>query len=325
MRDPAFWWRKPGLASRLLAPVAAIYGAVAARRMARPGYRARIPVFCIGNFTLGGAGKTPTALAVARLLIAAGERPFFLSRGYGGALAGPLRVEPATHRAADIGDEPLLLARMAPTIVARDRKAGAEMAQASGASLIIMDDGLQNPSLEKDLSLAVVDGRRGIGNGSVFPAGPLRAPLAQQIAHVDAVLLVGGGTMPGHDRPVFTARLEPDPDAAASLQGKTILAFAGIGDPQKFFETLSAIGARPGATESFPDHHRYSRTDTERLLKRAARDKLILVTTEKDLARMAGDPDCAALWRAAQVLPVTLAPDDESAFRKFVLAKIGKS
>ncbi len=175
MREPAFWWRPAGLMSGLLSPLAAIYGAVAASRMARAGHDAGIPVICVGNPTLGGAGKTPTAIAVAQMLDAAGRRPFVLSRGYGGALAGPVQVDPAHHRATDVGDEPLLLARFAPTIVSRDRAAGADAARAAGAGAVVMDDGFQSPALRKDRSLLVVDGRRGIGNGKVFPAGPLRA------------------------------------------------------------------------------------------------------------------------------------------------------
>ncbi len=136
-----------------------------------------MPVICLGNLTIGGAGKTPAALAVAHLLLAAHERPFFLSRGYGGRLAGPVRVDPSFHHAADVGDEPLMLARLAPTIVARDRVAGAHVARSAGASVIVMDDGFQNPSLIKDLAILLVDGRRGIGNGRIIPAGPLRAPL----------------------------------------------------------------------------------------------------------------------------------------------------
>src|SRR5690348_2940661 len=166
MREPAFWWRKPGLAASLLAPLGALYGAVAARRMRRLGQRARAPVVCIGNLTVGGAGKTPTAIAAAQALREAGAKPAFLTRGYGGRLAGPVAVAP-THDAADVGDEPLLLARVAPTVVARDRVAGAIAAVEAGADVIVMDDGFQNPALAKDLSLLVVDGRRGIGNGKV--------------------------------------------------------------------------------------------------------------------------------------------------------------
>jgi tetraacyldisaccharide 4'-kinase len=163
MREPPFWWRPAGLEAKLLAPVAAIYGAVAARRLARKGRRAGAPVVCIGNPTVGGAGKTPLALAVARMLAAAREQPVFLSRGYGGRLAGPLKVDPQRHRSAEVGDEPLLLARVAPTIVAHDRVRGAEAALAAGARVIVMDDGFQNPSLLKDVAVLVVDARRGIG------------------------------------------------------------------------------------------------------------------------------------------------------------------
>src|SRR5215471_2279010 len=189
MREPAFWWREPGLLAALLAPLGALYGAVAALRLQLPGRRARVPVVCVGNLTLGGSGKTPTAIAIARMLQAAGDRPVFLTRGYGGRLAGPVLVTPS-HTAAEVGDEPLLLARVAPTIVARDRVTGAAAAEAAGAGIIVMDDGFQNPSLEKDLSVLVVDGRRGIGNDHVFPAGPLRAPLAAQLAGADAVLVI---------------------------------------------------------------------------------------------------------------------------------------
>ena len=180
MQAPAFWWKKPGAAAALLSPVAAIYGAVAARRLAQPGAHAGIPVICIGNLTVGGAGKTPTAIAVARLLIAAGEKPIFLIRGYGGTLAGPVTVA-AGHDAAQVGDEAVLLARVAPTIVAHDRVAGARLAKENGASVIVMDDGFQNPSLAKKLSILVIDGTRGIGNARIIPAGPLRAPLEPQL------------------------------------------------------------------------------------------------------------------------------------------------
>ncbi len=191
MREPAFWWRKPGVACALLAPAAACYGLVARNRMTRRPARAGVPVVCVGNFTLGGSGKTPAVIAIAKLLRASGERVFCLSRGYGGSVSGPHRVDPHGDAASKIGDEALLLARVAPTIVSRDRAAGAEAARAAGASVIIMDDGLQNRSLEKDLTIAVVDGRRGIGNGRVFPAGPLRAPLEAQWALSDALLVVG--------------------------------------------------------------------------------------------------------------------------------------
>ena len=250
MREPAFWWRKGG--GSLLAPLAAIYGAVAWARIQAQGQPAGVPVICLGNLTAGGAGKTPAALAVAHLLLAARERPFFLSRGYGGKLAGPVRVDPSFHHAADVGDEPLMLARLAPTIVARDRVAGARVARSAGASVIVMDDGFQNPSLTKDLAILLVDGRRGIGNGRIIPAGPLRAPLDIQIARAQALVVVGPpdgaakvlATARRYGVTVFHARLEPDRNSLAALGKRKVLAFAGIGNPDKFFATLTEAGHR---------------------------------------------------------------------------------
>ena len=286
--------------------------------MHRPGRNAGIPVVCVGNLTVGGAGKTPAAIAVASMLASAGHRVFFLSRGYGGLLTGPVRVDPAGHRAADVGDEPLLLARIAPTVVARDRVAGAAMARASGASILVMDDGFQNPSLIKDFSLLVLDGRRGIGNGHVFPAGPLRAPLNAQLAHGQALLVVGTpsnataatvNAARGIGMPVFQARLEPDAATLTAWRGRRVLAFAGIGDPEKFFATLEDAGIAVAARRGFPDHYRYSGADAQALLAQAARDNLLLVTTEKDLARMRGEAELTALAGTAQALPVTLRMD----------------
>jgi tetraacyldisaccharide 4'-kinase len=327
MREPSFWWRSAGLTSGLLSPLAAVYGTVAASRMARPGRVAGVPVVCVGNPTLGGAGKTPAAIAVAQLLEAAGRRPFVLSRGYGGELAGPVRVDPARHRAADVGDESLLLARIAPTIVARDRAAGADAARAAGAGSLVMDDGFQNPGLRKDRSILVVDGRRGIGNGKVFPAGPLRAPLESQLRHAQALLVIGAGTAgeavaalaQAHGLPVFHGRLEPDAQALAALQGRPVLAFAGIGDPGKFFATLRDAGIGVAAEIPFPDHHRYRRIEARDLIERAEREGLILVTTEKDLARLAGQDDLAALAGVARALPVTLQVAEGGAFQNWVL------
>jgi tetraacyldisaccharide 4'-kinase len=346
MRDPAFWWTERSAAAALLTPVAACYGAITAHRMARPGCKAPVPVICVGNFTVGGAGKTPTAIALARLLRQSGRRPFFLSRGYGGRLAGPVRIdlhslssdphEGSPHdgksaggawTAADVGDEPLLLAAVAPAIVARDRPAGVTAAVAGGADAIIMDDGLQNPSVTKDLALAVVDGRRGIGNGRIFPAGPLRAPLEAQFDHVDAVLVVGAAgqgtagkaaglatdTARRRGVPVFHGDLRPAPEAVAALAGKPVLAFAGIADPGKFFATLEAHGIPAAVREPFPDHHPYSADEMAGLVARADRNGLTLVTTEKDMARLRGVPAAAELAERAAVLPVMLTFSDAPA------------
>jgi tetraacyldisaccharide 4'-kinase len=330
MREPAFWWRTAGRAAALLAAASAVYAAVAVRRMRRTGRRVGIPVLCVGNFTLGGAGKTPTALALAKLLAGAGERPFFLSRGYGGRLSGPLQVDPAEHRARDVGDEPLLLAELGPTIVAHDRIAGAEAALAAGASVIVMDDGFQNPTLYKDVSLVVVDARRGIGNRRVFPAGPLRAPLEQQLQQTTAILLIGEGELPAdlsaetqsRNIPVFRAKIEADAAALAALSGFHVLAFAGIGDPEKFFVTLEAAGIAPLVRQAFPDHHRYTPSDAAVLLRRARQEGLTLLTTEKDFVRLAGDEKLAALVAATRSLPVKLVFEDEAALRDWLLPRL---
>jgi tetraacyldisaccharide 4'-kinase len=335
MREPAFWWRKAGLASGLLAPVAAAYGAVAGARLRQRAPRAAVPVVCIGNLTVGGAGKTPTALAVARMLAAEGERPAFLSRGYGGAQAGPLQVDPARHTAHDVGDEPLLLARAAPTVVARARVAGARTAVSLGASAIVMDDGFQNPSLAKDLSVLVVDARRAIGNGRVIPAGPLRAPLAPQLRQAHALVVIGadaeasqGGaaevTAAARARgvPIFAAHLEPDAGFIAALGSGRVLAFAGIGDPQKFFHTLADAGIAVAATRSFPDHHRYTREEAQALCEEADREGLVLVTTEKDLLRLAGDDAVAPLAAHAHALPATVTFAQEAAFKALLLERL---
>ena len=313
MRDPAFWWAERSVAAALLAPLGICYGVVAARHMARPGRKAPASVICVGNFTVGGAGKTPTAIAIARLLLESGHCPFFLSRGYGGRAAGPVRVE--HQRAIEVGDEPLLLGRVAPTIVAHDRLAGALAAAEGGADAIVMDDGLQNPSVDKDLAIAIIDGRRGIGNGRIFPAGPLRAPLEAQLDHIDAVLLVGSAgraaerTIDAAQRrglPVFHGELRPAPAAVAALAGKRTLAFAGIADPDKFFATLEAHGIPAAVRKPFPDHHRYAADEMAALVACAQRDGLTLVTTEKDMARMNGDPAAIDLIGRSAVLPVTL-------------------
>jgi tetraacyldisaccharide 4'-kinase len=329
MREPAFWWRRSS-AGALLAPVGALYGALTAARMRKSGVRVGVPVICVGNLTLGGSGKTPAAIAIARLLSGAGQTPMMLTRGYGGRERGPLRVAPDASAQA-VGDEPLLLARAAPTIVATDRPAGAAMAVEHGANVIVMDDGLQNPSLHKDLALAVVDGRRGVGNGRVFPAGPLRAPLAAQLKHIDAALVVGepAGAAPvvaatlAQHRPVFHATLVPDPAMVERWRGRRVLAFAGIGDPQKFFDTLAQSGIDAVARRAFADHHRYTAQEADNLIAAANRDNLQLLTTEKDLVRIAGDANLDMLAQRIGALPVRLALQEPQTFAKFVLARLG--
>ncbi|MDO8533528.1 MAG: tetraacyldisaccharide 4'-kinase [Xanthobacteraceae bacterium] len=323
MRAPGFWWKSRGPVAALLAPVGAIYGIVAAARMQRAGERAGVPVVCIGNPTLGGAGKTPTALALAQLLKALGERPFFISRGYGGRARGPVRVDVQRHDARAVGDEPLLLARAFPTVVARDRVAGAKLAEQEGASVVVLDDGFQNPALEKDLALLVVDGMSGVGNGRVFPAGPLRAPLGPQLERAQGIVIVGAGAAgatvaeiaAGMGIAALGARLMPDPAVAAKLSRKSVLAFAGIGHPEKFFATLAETGAEIIDRRVFADHHFYSAGDAAALLAIVRARGLLPVTTEKDQARMAGDPALAELASVTRALPVRLVFEDEAAVR----------
>ncbi len=309
-RAPRFWSAPQSLAGTLLAPFGSVVGAITLRRMARPGTGVPVVVICVGNPTVGGSGKTPTALAVLARLKARGARPFALLRGHGGREAGPLIVDPALHDAGAVGDEALLLAQAAPTIISRDRVAGARLALDSGASHVVMDDGFQNPSLVKDAAVLVLDGAAGIGNGRVLPAGPLRAPFADQLDQADALLVVGpGAALPSAGKPLLRARLLPDPTVADALRGQKLLAFAGIGRPEKFFATLRDIGAILVETRAFPDHHAYTLADIQRLLEQAFVGNLRLVTTTKDMARLS-PPDFAEARRYIHVLPVRLELDD---------------
>jgi tetraacyldisaccharide 4'-kinase len=333
MREPAFWHRPRSFKSHLLRPLGALYGAVTALRMQREGLEAGVPVVCVGNYHLGGAGKTPTVLALAKILGDLGERPVVLSRGYGGERRGPVMVAPEKHSAREVGDEPLMLASHLPVVVARDRVDGVAMAKSRLASVILMDDGFQNPALVKDAALIVIDSERGIGNGLVFPAGPLRAPLTPQLARTDALVVIGTGAaaeavaaaVAAAGKPVLTAHLEPDAAAVAQLQGKPVLAFAGIGDPARFFRTLQASGIEVAQQKTFADHHRFSVGEIEALVTDARREGLILVTTEKDLARLSGDAELSALAREIVPFPVTLQFDDAAGLRTFLADRLFKA
>lgn len=286
MRAPDFW-KRDGLAARLLAPVGALYGlSVKARRLRARPYRSKARVMCVGNLTAGGSGKTPVAMALAQMLDARGQAVVFLTRGYGGRLAGPMRVDPETHSAADVGDEALLLASVAPTIVARDRARGAELADVSGAQVIVMDDGFQNFQLAKDLSILVVDAESGFGNGKLIPAGPLREPVEEGLRRADALVLMGDGgfSVPDFRGPVFRAVLRPS--GPSGLAGRAVFAIAGIGRPEKFFHTLEAMGARVVGTRAFSDHHAYTAAEIDAAKREAVNAGAQLVTTEKDLVRI---------------------------------------
>jgi tetraacyldisaccharide 4'-kinase len=292
MRAPEFWSRRSPLALAL-APLGVVYGLAARLRQAvsRP-HRVPVPVICVGNLTVGGAGKTPTALALAQLLRELGQQPHFLTRGYGGRLRGPVRVDPAFHAAADVGDEPLLLAAEAPCWVSRDRAAGARAAVAAGASAIVMDDGLQNTSLAKTLAFAVLDGAAGVGNGLVLPAGPLREFVADGLARVQALVAIGPVAPEvarllhrvAGARPVLGARFVPD---ASALAGRRVLAFAGIARPEKFFAGLRDQGCLLVESRAFPDHHRYRGEELAALRRQAEALDAVLATTAKDHVRLA--------------------------------------
>ena len=325
MRAPEFWYRSDGgWAARMLAPAAGVYGLIADRRAAtvQP-WRAPVPVLCVGNLVVGGAGKTPVALSLGRRLAADGIDAHFLSRGYGGRECGPLQVDPERHDATRVGDEPLLLAAVRPTWVSRNRPAGARAAIAAGAQAIIMDDGLQNPSLAKDVSFVVVDGAVGFGNGQLIPAGPLREPIDQGLDRASAVVVIGPdrtgatamigvspvihGTAAPTATPVFHAHLRPEP-AAAALAGTRVVAFAGIARPEKFFDTLRDLGCEVVAGHAFPDHYPFRDAEVRRLVGEADRLGATPVTTDKDAARLS-----ATARAAVQVVRVAVAWEEESA------------
>lgn len=298
---PAFWNLREGpgsapLARTLLTPVSWLYqSGAAARALVSQAYHAPAPVICVGNVTLGGTGKTPVAIAILKRLREKGIEAHALSRGYGGRKTGPIQVDLDKHDFKDVGDEPLLLARAAPTWVAKSKAAGARAAAKAGAQAIVLDDGFQNPTLHKDLSFVLIDAAAGLGNGHVFPAGPLRESARSAMRRADAVVLVSAGPDPDRrgawrnylaaDAPVIEAEIVPEGPGPAGA----VFAFAGIARPQKFFDSLVRWGAEIKATASFPDHHPYSKNDLTMLRETARRHNALLLTTEKDLTRLPGD------------------------------------
>jgi tetraacyldisaccharide 4'-kinase len=312
---PEFWARR-GLLSSLLQPLAWSYqaGAAARRRWTRA-ERLALPVLCVGNLVAGGAGKTPVVLSLAARLRDEGERVHIISRGYGGSLAGPIRVDPARHTSAEVGDEALLLAEAAPAWIARDRAAAGRAAAKAGAALLLLDDGLQNPSFAKDLSLLVIDGAYGFGNGRMLPAGPLREALAAGLARADGVVLMGedeaGIATRLRGRPLLRARLVAE--EPRRFAGRPVLGFAGIGRPAKFFATLEETGARIIARHGFADHHRYQEAELQSLAREAEAAGATLVTTAKDWARL------SPAWRErVEVLRVSVAWQEEAALDRLL-------
>lgn len=291
MRAPGFWsGGSGGIAPLLLSPIAAIYAAATARRVARTGWQAPVPVICCGNATAGGAGKTTVALDLGQRLANRGVGSVFLTRGYGGRVKGPLMVDPALHDSQAVGDEALLLAATRPTWVAANREAGGRAAVAAGAQAIVMDDGLQNPGLEKDLSLLVIDGNYGFGNGRIIPAGPLREPVRAAAARCRAAVLIGEDETEAlaqlpPEMTVLRARLVPGPEAEL-LTGQPVFAFCGIANPRKFFTTLQEAGAVLAGRVSYADHYPFDAGDLRELLEQAEALRAIPVTTRKDYVRI---------------------------------------
>ena len=327
MRAPAFWWRppdRPGLLPRLLAPLGWLYAAGTARRLRQPGYAPPVPVICVGNLTAGGAGKTPTVIALIERLSARGRKVHVVSRGYGGGQEGPLRVEESRHAAEAVGDEPLLLSAFAPVWVAKDRAAGVRAAAAAGAEVILMDDGFQNPAVKPSLGLVVVDAARGFGNGRCIPAGPLREPVATGLARADLVLTIGDAAALARfdaiwgplDLPRLRGRLQTL-QMGMDWKGARVLAFAGIADPSRFFATLRAEGAKVIRGEALADHEPLSETLLRRLESEATAAGAQLVTTEKDAARLPPH------WRAKVLTLVVRLQVEEWAPADAALERLG--
>lgn len=322
MRTPAFWHNPESVfLAPLLSPLGRAYGLAGQLRQAlvRP-WTPPVPVICVGNAVAGGAGKTPVALSLGQRLLRQGCAVHFLTRGYGGSEAGPLRVDPALHTPGAVGDEALLLVRVAPTWIGRDRRRSCEAAARDGARVLIMDDGFQNPAVVKSLSLLVIDGRYRFGNGRLIPAGPLREQPDAALARADAVVLLLPDATATEEwvakrKPLLKARLVAGPERER-LTGKLVVAFAGIGMPKKFFIMLRAIGCRLVATHAFADHYAFRPDDIARLRREAEAENAVLVTTEKDMVRMGPE-----LGAGIQTLTVSVHWQDEAALDA-VLAKV---
>lgn len=311
------YWQSDHFISKILTPFGYVYGlATALRLKLKKGYQAKIPVICIGNITAGGVGKTPISMAIAQMLQAEGMHPFFISRGYGGKLNGVL-VDLKTMTAADIGDEPMMLATIAPTVVSADRGKAAQIAEQNGADVLIMDDGFQNPSLKKDISFLVFNGEMGVLNGKIIPAGPMRESLKSGLKRADAVIMIGNdktNLTSQIDKPIFKAHIK---EQDVQEDSEKVIAFAGIGYPQKFYNSLMKCGLTIEKAYDFPDHHFYQKDELKTLIKKANKRGLPIYTTLKDYVKI---PD--NLKEHFKVLHIDAVFDDSNAFFEFMKSKI---
>lgn len=319
LSTPKFWHKRWSVMSILLIPFSWLYQLAHAINIARQGtpYKSKIPVICIGNAIAGGSGKTPTVMALIKIIREnnLAKNPVILTRGYGGDITTPTLVDRNKHNAENVGDEALLLAQHAPTIIAQNRAEGAKFAEDNKHDLIIMDDGLQNNRLHKDISFLVVDRQIDFGNNRILPAGPLREPLAKILPRIDSIICIGRKFH--SDKPVFEAAIEPQNTLDTS---KTYIAFAGLGYPEKFKNTLLDLGVNLVGWHAFPDHYPYTEKDLE-ILKTHANDlDATLITTEKDFVRLPQN-----YKDEIETLPITLnfkSTNDITAFLKDELRSV---
>lgn len=321
MKTPKFWYQKKGAKALLLSPFGQLYRTAGLVRHAliKP-YKASVPVICVGNIVAGGAGKTPTSMAIARLLIKHGARPVFVTRGYGGQEKGPLRVDLTKHTSREVGDEAVLLAQIAPCFIGRNRAAAIQLAEADHPTHIVLDDGLQNPKVAPDVNLLVVDGAVGFGNKQLIPAGPLRETLHDAFSRIAAIVMIGPdaqrvATCLG--KPVLQAQTRPS--IPASLVDKPrVLAFAGIGRPSKFYDSCREAHLQVMETRDFADHHVFTQEDLTELTAAAVSKGLRLITTAKDWVRL---PD--PFRKDVAILDIELVFEEEEAVLRLIPRETG--
>lgn len=321
---PPFWWKKNSWQGYMLSPASYVYGKIAAKRMdMEASAKVNVPVICVGNFVVGGAGKTPTVQMLSNYARTRGYKVGILSRGHGGAITSPTVVQLDKHNSHDLGDEALLHAQNATTVISTNRVAGAELLLDQDCTLIIMDDGFQNPSLHKDFNLIAVDAKRGLGNGFAMPAGPMRVPFKHQLLHTDAIFITGKGTAGDlvirkaarAGKPVFQSNI--DVFDKKKYKGQKAFAYAGIADPSKFFDTLEEVGVDIKVRQNFGDHHVFTEDECADLIDRSKQQELQLFTTAKDAARLKDRGEAQnKLLELSEVVRIALTPEDPAMLKR---------